>query len=309
MTIAIDGARRVAAFIRLGRPHFLVGGFVMHALGVSAALWVGAPLNLTTLLLGQLAITATQWMVHYANDYFDLHSDADNRTPIFWSGGSRVLPARELHPNVAYITALVLALIALVAGLVLTFALRAGWPALMLVALSLFISWGYSAPPFQWHSRGIGEATTAFVVTVLTPVMGFFLQAGYVAPWLLLVIWPVFCLQLCFQLSVNFPDAVSDARTGKQTLVVRRPDFAMRLYRLALLGAYAAAPLMLLAGLPGLVALAVLIPAPLAVWLFLLTRRGALLEPKSWVWISTGSIALSVLTGAGASAAFLLSRG
>ncbi len=307
--VAARGPRRILAFVRLGRPHFLVGGFVMNALGVSAALWSGAQLNLLTLLLGQLAVTATQWMVHYANDYFDLHSDADNCTPIFWSGGSRVLPARELQPRVALQMAIFLALVAAVTGLVLTFVAGAGLLTLLLVGLALFLSWGYSAPPFQWHSRGIGEATTAFVVTVLTPLLGFFLQAGHLAPWLLLVIWPVFCLQLCFQLSVNFPDAVSDARTGKQTLVVRHPELAMRLYRLALLGAYAATPLMLLAGLPGLVALAVLIPAPLAAWLLLRTKRGALLEPKSWTWISTGSIALAVVTGVAESAAFLLSRG
>ena len=33
---------RILSFVRLGRPLFLAGGFVMHGLGVAAALYGGA---------------------------------------------------------------------------------------------------------------------------------------------------------------------------------------------------------------------------------------------------------------------------
>lgn len=49
----------ILTFIRLGRPHFLAGGFLLHGLGVVIALYTGVPLNLPALLWGQVAITAT----------------------------------------------------------------------------------------------------------------------------------------------------------------------------------------------------------------------------------------------------------
>ena len=49
--------RSVYAFIRLGRPLFLVGGVVFHALGVCAALYQGYPINWAALVWGQIAIT------------------------------------------------------------------------------------------------------------------------------------------------------------------------------------------------------------------------------------------------------------
>ena len=67
-----------------------------HSLDVRAYVW------------GQAAITATQLMTHYANDYFDLAADRANTTPTQWSGGSRVLAEGALSPRVALWAARVL---------------------------------------------------------------------------------------------------------------------------------------------------------------------------------------------------------
>src|SRR3954466_2399733 len=92
---------RILSVLRMGRPHFLVGGLLLHWLGVAMALSDGAPLNLPALLWGQAAVTSIQLMTHYSNDYFDLAADLANPTPTHWSGGSRVLPAGWLAPRVA----------------------------------------------------------------------------------------------------------------------------------------------------------------------------------------------------------------
>src|SRR3954453_11052565 len=84
--------RAILSVLRMGRPHFLVGGLLLHWLGVAMAQSIGASLNLPALLWGQLAITSIQLMTHYSNDYFDLPADLTNPTPTHWSGGSRVLP-------------------------------------------------------------------------------------------------------------------------------------------------------------------------------------------------------------------------
>ena len=59
----------------------------------------GAPFDAARFAWGQLVVTATQLMTHYANDYFDLEADRANRTPTRWSGGSRVLPDGVLPPG------------------------------------------------------------------------------------------------------------------------------------------------------------------------------------------------------------------
>src|SRR5262245_43455275 len=110
--VTVD-ARALRAFIKLGRPKFLVGGFVLYGLGAALAVAAGAPLDVGLFAWGQLVVTAAQLMTHYANDFFDLEADRANRTPTAWSGGSRVLPDGLLPPRVALWAARALAAIAL----------------------------------------------------------------------------------------------------------------------------------------------------------------------------------------------------
>ena len=53
--MAIDG-RAIGAFIKLGRPKFLVGGFVFYGLGAALAVAAGAPFDAARFAWGQLKI-------------------------------------------------------------------------------------------------------------------------------------------------------------------------------------------------------------------------------------------------------------
>ncbi|MCC6803524.1 MAG: prenyltransferase [Anaerolineae bacterium] len=301
---------RLAAFFRLGRPLFLAGGLVTHALGVAIALSSGTRLNLDALLWGQIAITAIQWMTHYSNDYFDLDADRANRTPTHWSGGSRVLTAGLLPPRAALITALALAGIAVVAALVLTFGVHTGTLTLPLFALALGLAWFYSAPPLRLHARGVGEFTTALLVGGFAPLTGFYLQRGELTPLPFLAVIPPCCLQFCMLLAVDFPDAAGDASASKRTLVVRLGAWrAARLYAVVLVGAYLALPLLVIAGLPLLPALAVALMSPLALVQLWRVRRGDTRNPARWNQFAFYSIALLVGTMAVEAFAFLLLAG
>jgi 1,4-dihydroxy-2-naphthoate octaprenyltransferase len=164
--------------VRLGRPLFLIGGFLFHALGVLMALYTGASVSVPTLLWGQVAITSIQLMTHYSNDYFDLKADQANLTPTQWSGGSRILVDGLLSPQVALATAVFLAVLASGAALLLGIVLQPGILTLSLLFLALLTAWSYSSPPLRLHSRGVGELTTALLVPGLTPLLGFYLHAG-----------------------------------------------------------------------------------------------------------------------------------
>ncbi len=289
--------RSFFAFVQLGRPHFLFGGVLLHALGVTMALYDGAKLHLDALIWGQIAITATQWMTHYANDYFDYEADRANPTPSLWAGGSRVLVEGRLFPRTALNTALVLTGIALVADLALSLWVRPGLLTLGLLLTAQALAWCYSAPPICLHSRGIGEISASLTVAFLVPLTGFYLQAGTLTALPIVTVLPLCCLQFAMLLSVEFPDVEGDALAGKRTLVVRlgRRN-AARLYVLVIMLAYAMLPLLLRVGLPGTGAAAFASLSPLALWLVWRVSRGDWQNPRRWNGLAFFTIVLLMAT-------------
>jgi len=298
--------RWLVAFVRLGRPQFLVGGFLLYALGATVAVVGGADLALGRYLLGQLAVTAIQLMTHYANDYFDVAADRANLTPTQWSGGSRVLVGGVLSPRVALRAAQALAVAG--AALVVIVFVCGRRPVAFALAAALALAWAYSAPPFRLHSRGLGELTTAIVVTGLTPLIGFLEQGGRGAGLTLLVAAqvPLMGLQFAMLLAIEFPDAAGDAAVGKRTLVVRLGAArAAALYRALLVAIYGAIPLLPGAGLPWQGALAAASMFPLAAWQWRALATGAWGEPKRWEGLAFRAVAMLIGTTAAELAAYL----
>ncbi|MEO8704479.1 MAG: prenyltransferase [Kofleriaceae bacterium] len=289
--------QRIVAFVRLGRPLFLGGGFLLFGLGAAIAAWHGHRIEVGRYVLGQLAVTVFQLMTHYANDYFDYEADRANLTPTRWSGGSRVLVGGELAPRVAWIAAVVLAAIGL--GLAMALAVVAGPLAAATLAVIAILAWEYSAPPLRLCATGAGELDTAIVVTVLVPWLGFLLQAPDLVgvEMLALAIVPLALLQFAMLLAIEFPDAVGDAATGKRTLVVRLgATRAARLYAAITLAAYAWLPVAAVLGLPVTVALAAALPLPIAIWR--VVRIADHRDPAAFERLTLFAVALLVATTA-----------
>ncbi|HET9991500.1 MAG TPA: prenyltransferase [Kofleriaceae bacterium] len=297
---------KLVALIRLGRPLFLGGGFLLFALGAAFARLAGHPIDAARYALGQGAVTAFQLMTHYANDYFDYVADRANATPTQWSGGSRVLANDELPRGVALIAALVLAAV----GCTLTalLYLRTEDPRVLATALAMAaLAWAYSAPPLRLCATGLGELDTAIVVTVLVPWLGFLLQAPDLTGVRLLVlaIVPLALLQFAMLVAIEFPDAASDAVTNKRTLVVRLgAPAAAKLWIAVTVLAFAWLPLAYVLGLPGRIALVGALPAPFA--LYRIARAGDHRDPAAFERLTLGAVALLVATSACELAATLL---
>ena len=293
------------AFIRLGRPLFLGGGFILYALGAAIAHAAGHAITWPRYALGQGAVTSFQLMTHYANDYFDLEADRANQTPTKWSGGSRVLAGGELAPRVALHAAIVLAVIGGALSAVLSVAL--GGVVLATLAAMFVLAWSYSAPPLRLCATGLGELDTAIVVTLLVPWLGFYLQAPDLRGGALLalsVVSPAL-LQLAMLVAIEFPDAAGDAATGKRTLVVRLgAPRAAKLYVAITALAFAWPPLAHALGLPGAVSLAMVIPAPVALWRIARVRDHA--DPAAFERLTFFAVFLLVATAACALASWLV---
>jgi 1,4-dihydroxy-2-naphthoate octaprenyltransferase len=301
--------RRVIAFIRLGRPLFLIGGFALYGLGAAVAVYLGAKLSWPRFAWGQIAITSTQLMTHYCNDYFDLAADRANTTPTRWSGGSRVLPGGDLSPAVALIAALALAGLALAATGRLTVSLGAGPLTAPLLLAAVVLSWEYSAPPLRLCARGLGELNVALVVSCLTPFIAFYLQTGKLMALPFLVVTPLCCAQFAMLLAIEFPDAIGDAAAGKRTLVVRfGAAWGAKAYQASLLTMYGLLPLLVGWGLPGRVALGTLGTAPIGAWQIWRMHRGAWRDPGRWESVAFWTVALLVSTTVAELGAFLVLR-
>jgi 1,4-dihydroxy-2-naphthoate octaprenyltransferase len=284
-------AHAVWAFIRLTPA--VPGRRVCDVLlGASIALYSGAALDLGLLVMGQLAVTCTQLMTHYANDYFDLEYDRANVAPTHWSGGSRVLVRGDLPPLAALIAALILAAGALVI---------AGWMGLAdrpaataVILLGIVLAAAYSAPPTRLHARGLGETLGAFIVSVLTPLTGFVVQTGNIRLLPLLAAVPLLPLQFAMLMGAAFPDAEPDAESGKRTLVVRLGEGSAWLYGAAILGAFVSLLALVMLGLPTVVAAALGLLAPLGAWQVIRVQRGDWRDPARVDSLAFGGISLLV---------------
>jgi 1,4-dihydroxy-2-naphthoate octaprenyltransferase len=290
------------AFLKLGRPLFLGGGFVMYGLGAAAAVAGGARFDWTRFWWGQLIVTATQLATHYANDYFDVEADRANQTPTRWSGGSRVLPDGGLPPWIALGAALALTAAAIGAAVGLGRRAPDAPFFVAIVTAMIGLAWAYSAPPARLCARGLGELATAAVVTFLVPLLAFALQGGAAAapraPLLAAVALPC-ALQFAMLLAIEFPDAAGDAATGKRTLVVRLGGAAAaRLYAVVTLAGFGALPILSAGatarGLPFPAVLAPLLLAPVACWQAVRVVRGGYRDGARWESVAFWSVALLV---------------
>jgi 1,4-dihydroxy-2-naphthoate octaprenyltransferase len=300
-------ASRLWAFVRLSRPLFLVGGVLLHPVGALMALAGGASLNLAAFVWGQLAVTSIQLMTHFSNEYFDVAADRLNPTPTRWAGGSQVLVRGELRPAVAAVAAALAAMVGLAAGLVLALGHHAGPLALPLIVLALILALQYSAPPLILHSSGVGEIIEASIVMGLTPLVGYYLQAGALSARPLLAIIPLVLLQVNMMLMVHLPDETGDRAAGKRTLVVRLgPARAAQLHNVLLVATYLSLPLLLRAGIHPIVCAGLLAVAPLALWQAWKVARGAWRQPARWNDLAFCSIVLSVGAAAAEGVAYLL---
>ena len=298
--------RHVGYLISLGRPLHLAGGFVFNGLGIAVALFLGASVNWTAAVWCQLAITATQLMTHYSNDYFDQDADAVAFTPTRWSSGSRVLPDGLVQPRAALIAAMVWGGSALMATAVLVTIAPSPLLTLYLLLLAIFLAWNYSSPPLWLNRRGLGEITAALMVPGLTALLSFQVQTGRLALLPLLAVVPLCFFQFAMLLSVNFPDAAGDALVNKRTLVViYGPKRTATLFLVLLACPYLLLPPLVWLGLPTAVALAVLLTLPIAAWQGWRIGHGAAIDPDRWEALAFWSIGLLMTTALLETAVFL----
>ena len=288
---------KLIALLRLSRPHFLLGGIVLYALGAFIARYEGAVIDWRRYTLGQLLVTGLQLMTHYLNEYWDMEVDQLNKSRTLFSGGSGVLSGGELPREIALSAAFVCMAVNSASAIALVFQYRAGPAAWAIMLLALLGALFYSSPPLKLASTGYGELTASVIVAGLVPAFAHLLQTGRPSLLILLATAPLVVFHYAMLIAFEFPDFLSDEAAGKKTLLVRigRRNGAT-LHNTLIVAALVLATANSFIGLPIKVAISVAITAPLALWQVISVRNLQRGEPVSFQRLTFGAVALFALT-------------
>ncbi len=260
-------------FIRLGRLHFLLSGFIPFTAGALLAFLLGARFTPAQFLVGYAAMAAAHLSVHYSNDYFDADADRFVETTAI-SGGSGVLAANPDLKPAAFWAAVVLMAVSVLIGYF--FVTVYAYPVVFLVfgIAGNLLGWFYTAPPLALAYHKLGEVANMITFGLLMPGAGYFVAKGTLDAAFFAFALPLCLYGLVFITSVEIPDMEGDIAGGKRTLVVRKGRiFGFSLIALAATLATATLTLYALTGVFAPVdfrpvALVSLIPLGIALWGF-----------------------------------------
>lgn len=204
------------------RPAFLLVSLLPVCVGTVAASYQGYSLQIGLFLLALLAILLLHAGVNVMNDYYDEQNGTDrlNTERIYpFTGGSRFIQNQILSAKQTLYFAWGLLGIAILLGLGLVW--QTGSGLFWIGGVGCLIGWGYSAPPLQLNSRGLGESAVALCMGSLIPLGAWYVQTQQLAWYPCLISLPLGLLVMNILLINQFPDAKADAASGKYHWVVR----------------------------------------------------------------------------------------
>ncbi len=277
-TLQPDASARVGlgVWLQAIRPKTLSAGAVpvITATGLAYGHGTGKLLPALAALLGALLI---QIGTNLANDYYDFKRGADTSERL---GPVRVTQSGLIAPPAVLASASVCFAAAFIVGLYLVAV--GGWPIAALGILSLLSGFAYTGGPAPLAYLGLGDLFVMAFFGFGAVGGTYFVQAGRLTAAVALAALPAGALATAILVVNNLRDAVTDAKAGKRTLVVRWGARAGKLEYCAMLAAAFIAPaLMSIAGMSHAWVLLSWLSAPLALpplrWV--MTKQGAALNP------------------------------
>ncbi len=284
-------------FVRLLRPHFLLGGVLMYLLGWGMARYLGLNVRTTVAWLGMGWVVTLQASAHLLNEIFDAPLDLDNLNRTLFSGGSGAIGPEALSRTVAFWGALILLAATATFTLLLIAMDAVSLSVALIMGLMVVGAVGYSAPPMRLLQTGYGELTTTLLVASLVPALAFLLQEPRGHPLLALATLPLALLHLAMMLAFELPDYASDLKHEKRTLMVRMGwQNGMQVHNGLLAIAYVALALALNFGLPWSVGAPAFLTLPLALFQIVQVRGIAHGARPRWRLLTFTAVAVFALT-------------
>ena len=198
-------------------PAFIGGAYAYHYLlnDPSAFNWLYFTLAVVGVILLHLGSNVM-------NDYFDVKDGTDGANNDYFlqfSGGSRAIELGLITLEGTKRLGLSLLAMATAVGLYLTY--ETGLTTLWIGLAGMAVGYLYTAPPVRLVARkGLGELGIALAFGPLVTAGLVFVMTQQLSPMAFLIGLPVGLLTANILLINEFPDAASDATTGKNHLVV-----------------------------------------------------------------------------------------
>lgn len=281
----------------MARPHFLLGGILLFALGAGIARFLGTPIEWGAYLVGQAWVTLIQLSTHFLNEYFNAAADIENKNRTPFSGGSGSIGPGKL-PRAAALWGAIACLTAAASFTVVLMQQTSFNPTVVLVMVLIFLgAFFYAVPPISLESSGYGELTTSFLVASLVPALGLLLQFGDLHRLLAMSTIPLTLLHLAMLLAFELPDYANDLKYEKRTMLVRLGwEKGMRLHNFSVVLAYFFLAVAILWGMPIAVGGPALLTLPLgAIQVWYMTRIASGAKPN-WTALTLSGIATFAVT-------------
>ena len=263
----ISTRKKLLSWLALFRLGATARGVLPFLLGAVIAWSQGSPIDWAILLLSSVAVFCIMLMTFLVNEYYDYDIDIANKDYHMLSGGSRILPLGLIPRRHAIIAAYVFLAVAGGIGLSLYFYFQTGPLTIPLGVIAIIIGYFYTARPFQWSYRGLGEIAIWFTCGWLATITGYYLQAGHLNAVATLASLPGAISVFLVILMNEIPDIKSDKLSGKNNLAVRLGrEKAGILYTILLILCYVNIIVNVFFGVPVISAYFSLILLPLIIW-------------------------------------------
>lgn len=277
MEQVLPSKRGLLSWLTLFRLGATARGVLPFLLGAVIAWSQGYDIDWLILVLSSAAVICIMLMTFLINEYYDYETDLANKEYHMLSGGSRVLPMGLIPRRHSIIAAHVFLAIAAIIGLLLHFYFKTGPLTILLGALAIFIGYFYTAKPFKWSYRGLGEICIWFTCGWLATITGYYLQTGHLDAVATLASLPGATSVFLVILINEIPDIKSDGLSGKNNLAVRLGrEKAGILYTVLLILCYVNIIIIVFFGVPQISAYLSVILLPFIVWNILTIRRKGL---------------------------------
>ncbi len=210
------------ALVREMRLSFLTATLVPVSLGTAMAWSIHRVFYPDLFVLTAIAASCLHIGTNIINDYYDHLNRTDDINVDYvrpFSGGARLIQEGLLTPRQVLLESMFMFGIGVVIGLYL-YTVR-GIVILALGVIGAFSGLFYSAPPFKFQSRGIGELFIGLNFGVLMVLGSYYVQYPSLEIEPVVASLPIAILVIAILYINQFPDSKADAQAGKLTLVVR----------------------------------------------------------------------------------------
>ena len=246
--------------------------FTMTAVSVSVGSVLGSMDGSFSWFLYLLTLVGIIFMhaaANLFNDYYDVLSGVDTLEVSTAQYRPHPLVEGTLKPGEVLIEAICLFLLAAIIGIFL--AVTRGWTILIIGMAGAFAGLFYTAPPFRYKYRGLGEVSTFLMWGPLMVEGAYFVQRQTLSVDALWVSLPFGVLVALVLLANNIRDAVDDEKREIKTLpIIAGRQRGIWIYVMLVVFAYLSVVLMAFTGPLNLWSLMVLVSLPL---FFSLLRR------------------------------------